>query len=244
MATLPINQKATAITAKTGSQCTADIGGVVTTIEVARDLSISAGDGLLVARAGNTWYAISRTGTAAPSVPDTPPPPPPKPRPDTTTGKLIVSPIETRSRQGSKWRTDNDNVYQGAYGGNGNHIGCAFYGTKPRSLAGATVTGVYTRIRRLDSGGTNSAQDTTLRLVAERFRPSGAPTMGSVADGPNLRRGETRNGIQLPNSWGQAMVDATAGGIAVYDASGSPYLILAGRGAWSAAWTLTIYWQR
>ncbi len=241
---LPGALKALATSAKTGSTCTAEIGGQAVTIEVARDLSVSSGDGLLVVRSGDTWYALARTGTAAPSVPDTPPPPPPPSKPVVTTGKLIVSPVETRSRQGSRWRTDTDDVYQGQYSGNGNHVGCAFFGSKPRSLAGATVTSVYTRIRRLDKGGTNAAQTTTLRLVAERFRPSGAPTLGSVQDGPNLRRGETRNGIQLPTSWGQAMVDGTAGGIAVYESDGSPYLILAGRSAWSAAWTLTLYWRR
>ncbi len=241
---LPGALKATASSAKTGSTCTADIGGQAVTIEVARDLSVSSGDGLLVIRSGDTWYAFARTGTAAPAVPDTPPPPPPPSKPTVVTGKLIVTPYETRSRQGSRWRTDTDDVYQGQYGGNGNHIGCVFYGSKLRSLAGATVTSAYTRIRRLDKGGTNAAQDTTLRLVAERFRPSGAPTLGSTADGPNLRRGETQNGVQITTAWVQAMVDGTAGGLAVYESDGSPYVILAGRGAWSAAWTLTVYWRR
>jgi hypothetical protein len=241
---VPGTLKAIATSGKTGSTCSADIGGQTVTIEVARDLSVASGDGLLVVRSGDTWYAIGRTSTAAPAVPDTPPPPPPPSKPVVVTGKLIVSPVETRSRQGSRWRTDTDDVYQGQYGGNGNHIGCVFYGTKPRTLAGATVTSAYVRIRRLDKGGTNAAQDTTLRLVAERFRPSGAPTLGSVADGPNLRRGETQNGVQITTAWVQAMVDGTAGGLAVYEADGSPYVILAGRGAWSAAWTMTIYWRR
>ncbi len=226
---VPGTLKALATSAKTGSTCTAEIGGEAVTIEVARDLSVNSGDGLLVTRSGDTWYAFGRTGTAAPSVPDTPPPPPPKPKPVVATGKLIVSPYATRSRQGSRWRTDTDDVYQGQYGGNGNHVGCVFYGSKPRSLAGATVTSAFVRIRRLDKGGTNAAQDTTLRLVAERFRPSGAPTLGSSADGPNLRRGETRDGVQITTSWVQAMVDGTAGGLAVYEADGSPYVILAGR---------------
>lgn len=242
---LPLTLKALAITSKTGSTCTAEIGGVITTIEVARDLSVSAGDGLLVCRSGSTWYAIARTGTAAPAPPvyDDAPTPPPTPKPATSSGKLVIPAIETRSRQGSKWRTDNDDVYQGEYGGNGNHIGCAFYGTKPRSLAGATCTRATVRIRRPDRGGTNAAQDTTLRLVAERFRPSGAPTMGSVTDGPNLRRGESTT-FELPASWGQEMINLGAGGLAVYEADGSPYVILAGRSSWSAAWTLTLEWSR
>lgn len=240
---LPLTLKATASTAKTGSTCTAEIGGIDTTVQVARDLSVSAGDGLLVARSGSQWYAIARTSTAAPAAPDTPAPPPPRPKPEVVTGTLVCSPVETRSRQGSKWRTDNDNVYQGAYGGNGVHMGCAFYGTKPRSLAGATCTKATVRIYRLDSGGVNAAQDMTLRLVAERFRPSGAPTLGSVIDGPNLRRGQ-KTTFTLPNSWGQAMIDLTAGGVALYESDGSPYLITAGRSAWGPAWTLTLSWRR
>lgn len=241
---LPNALKATATTSKTGSTCTAEIGGVDTTIQVARDLSVSSGDGLLVVRSGDQWYAVARTGTAAPTPPDTPTAPPPPPKPAVVTGKLIVAPVETRSRQGSRWRTDNDDVYQGEYGGNGNHIGCVFYGRAPSSLAGATVTSALFRMRRLDAGGVNAAQDTTLRLVAERFRPSGAPTLGSTADGPNLKRGETRNGITFPTAWAQAMVDGTAGGVALYESDGSPYLIMAGRSSWSPAFTLTIYWRR
>lgn len=240
---LPETLKATASTAKVGSTCTAEIGGILTDVQVARDLSVSAGDGLLVVRSGSQWFAIARTGTAAPTPPDTPTPPPPPPKPSVVTGTLVCSPVETRSRQGSKWRTDNDNVYQGEYGGNGVHIGCAFYGTKPRSLAGATCTKATVRIRRLDSGGTNAAQSLTLRLVAERFRPSGAPTLGSVTDGPNLRRGQTTT-FTLPTSWGQEMIDLGAGGLALYESDGKPYLITAGRNAYSAAWTLTISWRR
>lgn len=240
---IPSTLKATAITSKAGSTCTADIGGVTTTVEVARDLSVTAGDGLLVIRAGIQWYAIARVGTAAPAAPDTPvtPPPPPK---QLQVGSLVISPVETRSRQGSKWRTDTDDVYQGQYGGNGNHTGCAFYGSKPRSLAGATVTGAYIKVRRPDRGGTNAAQNTTLRLVTERTRPSGAPTLTSSTSGPSLRRGQTVNAFAIPNAWAQAIVDGTSGGLALFDSSGSPYVIMAGRGSWGPAWTLVISWKR
>lgn len=235
--------RAIAVTAKTGSTCVAEIAGVETTIEVARDLTVVAGDALLVIRSGSTWYAIARTGTAAPAAPETTRPPVPPTRPPQT-GRLVISPVETRSRQGSRWRTDTDDVYQGEYGSNGNHVGVAFYGKKPRTLAGATITGAALKIRRLDKGGTNAAQDTTLRLVAESTRPSGAVTLGSSADGPNLRRGQTDEYVPIPTSFGQALVDGTAGGIAVYEADGSPYVILAGRGSWGPAFTLTLAWRR
>lgn len=240
---LPESLKAIAVTAKTGSTCVADIGGVETTIEVARDLTVVAGDALLVLRSGSTWYAICRTGIAAPVAPDIPRPAPPPPRPPQT-GRLVVTPVETRSRQGSRWRSDTDDVYQGEYGGNGNHVGCAFYGTKARSLAGATVTSVRLQVRRLDKGGSNSAQPTTLRLIDQSKRPSGAPTLGAAIAGPSLRRGSTTTAFALPNSWGQALVDGTSGGIAVYEADGSPYVILAGRGSWGPAFTMSISWRR
>ncbi len=240
---LPSTLRAIAVTAKTGSTCIADIGGQETVIEVARDLSVTAGDALLVTRAGDVWYAVARTNLAAPAAPSVPtekPPPPKAPQ----TGSLVISPVETRSRQGSRWRSDNDNVYQGEYGSNGNHVGCVFYGGKPRTIAGATVGGAFLKIRRLDSGGVNASQATTLRLVAESKRPSGAPTLGSAINGPALRRGQTNTYYGIPASWGQALVDGSAGGIALYESDGSPYVIYAGRGAWGPAWTLTLNWKR
>lgn len=240
---LPTTLRAIAETSKSGSSCTADIGGVVTTIEVARDLSVTAGDGLLVTRAGNTWYAFARTGTAAPPPVEFKPPPPPPPKPPQS-GRLIVPAIETRSYRDGKWRTDTDNVYQGEYGGNGNHQGCAFYGSALKSLAGATVTKATIRVNRPDSGGTNAAQPTTLWLVTQSKRPAGAPSRTSSTAGPSLRRGQLNRAFAIPNSWAQSMVAGTAGGLCVYESDGSPYVILSGRGDMSSAWTLTVYWER
>lgn len=238
---LPGVQKAIAVTAKSGSTCSADIGGETVTIDVARDLTVAAGDALLVVRAGAAWFAIARYATAAPGAVTTPS----APRPVAPqTGRMVITPVETRSRQGSRWRSDNDDVYQGSYGSSSNHVGCAFYGRKAATVAGATCTGAAIKVRRLDKGGSNAAQDTTLRLVTERFRPSGAPTLTSTADGPNLRRGQTDTYVEIPTSWGQEMLDGTSGGIALYEADGSPYVIYAGRGSWSAAFTLTISWAR
>jgi hypothetical protein len=188
---------------------------------------------------------LQRYYTAAPVVPDSEPgsTPPPNPKPSVVTGTLVVPPVETRSRQGSRWRTDNDDVYQGEYSSNGNHIGCAFFGSKPRSLDGATVTSATIKVRRPNKGGAAASQGTTLRLVTERTRPSGAPTLGSSTSGPSLRWGETET-FTIPDSWAQAMVDGTAGGLAIYEADGSPYVILSGRGAWASAFTMTIKYSR
>ncbi|RKN38446.1 hypothetical protein [Micromonospora endolithica] len=234
---------ATATTAKSGSTVTATVNGIVTTIEVARDLPVASGDVLLVERVGAQWYAYARVYAAAPAALDPVVEPPPPPKPAVTTGTLVVSPVETRSyRPTYGWRDDNTDVYQGEYGGWGNHTGAAFYGTKPRSLAGATVTRATIRVKRLTAGA-YAAQSTTLRLVTQATRPGGAPTLTSSTSGPSLAVGGSTT-FTVPASWAQAMVDGTAGGLAVYDSDGSPYVRFAGRGSWSPAFTLTITWQR
>lgn len=238
---LPGVVKALAVTSKSSGTCTAEIAGQQVTVDVARDLTVNAGDAILVARSGNQWYAIQRYAAAAPASVVTEQPPPPV---AAQTGRMVITPIETRSRQGSKWRTDTDDVYQGQYTASGNHVGCAFYGRKAATISGATCTGAAIKVRRLDKGGSNAAQSTTLRLVTERFRPSGAPTLTSSTDGPRLRRGQTDTYVEIPTSWGQAFLDGTSGGLALYESDGSPYVIYAGRGSWSPAFTLTIAWRR
>jgi hypothetical protein len=54
----------------------------------------------------------------------------------------------------------------------------------------------------------------------------------------------TTTAFVIPNSWAQAVVDGTPGGLSVNVNSDSPYIHFAGRGSWSAAWTLTISWRR
>ncbi|MER5703472.1 hypothetical protein ABT023_16225 [Micromonospora sp. NPDC002296] len=238
---------ATALTAKSGTTCTADVNGITTTVQVARDLAVAAGDVILVTRVGAQWFATARAFAAAPPPPavgdENQAPPPPKPL--VTTGSLVVPPVETRSWRPiySGWRTDNDDVYQGEYGGQGNHTGAVFYGTKPRSLAGATVTSARIRVQRL-SGGTYAAQSTTMRLMTQSKRPGGVPTLTSSTAGPSLAVGSSTTGFTIPDSWAQAMVDGDAGGLAFHTAGGSPYVRFAGRGSWSAAFTLTINWRR
>jgi hypothetical protein len=48
----------------------------------------------------------------------------------------------------------------------------------------------------------------------------------------------------VPTAWAQSMVDGTAGGLAIYEADGSPYVILDGRGRYGSAFALTINWRR
>lgn len=231
------------VTVTGSATITADVNGTPTVVNKLRDATVAVGDVVVVQKIGAQWFALGRVFAAATTIPgDNGPAPDPKP--PTTSGSLVVSPVETRSyRPNWGWRTDNADVYQGEYGGNGNHTGCAFYGTKPRSLAGATVTSAKIRVKRV-SGGAYAAQSTTMRLLTNATKPSGAPTLqASTTAGPSLAvGGETT--FTIPASWAQAMVDGTAGGLAFFDADGSPYVRFAGRGSWSPAFTLTINYTR
>lgn len=240
--TLGVVQIGVAQGAKASGLLSVRIGGVIATVLAARDVTYAAGDRVALVRAADQWIAVCRLDTAAvtESADNAAPPPP---NPSTVTGVRTFVPVETRSRQGGRWRFDNADVYQGQYGGTGNHIGAAFYGQGPRALAGATVTSASISVRRRNGGGLTAAQATTLRLVTEQTRPAGAPTLTSSTAGPSLRWGQTAE-FAVPTSWVQAMVDGTAGGLALYDASGTPYVIMDGRGAWSPAFSLKIYWSR
>lgn len=167
-----------------------------------------------------------------------------------TTGTLTCPPVATATFRDGKWRTDigstnSADTYQGRYSGSGfgRMTGCAFYGSKPRTIVGATVTKAVIRDRRL-SGGDFAKRTATLRLVSQSTRPSGAPTLNESTNGPSLAVNTTNNAFAIPNAWAQAMVDGTRGGLAIHVNSDSPYIRFAGRGSWSAAWTLTISWRR
>lgn len=233
---------ATATAAKSGSTVTAIVNGITVTMQAARDLTVAAGDVLLVAKFGSQWTAVQRLFTAAPIDPGNPDAP--NPKPPTTSGVTPFAPVETRSYRNSSWRTDNDYVYQGQYGGQGNHTGCAFYGNGPRSLAGATVTSARIAVHRRNSGGITAPQATTMRLVTQATRPGGAPTLGASTAGPTLGWGGTNTGFAIPASWAQSMVDGTAGGLGFFVSGGSPYVIFSGRSDYGPAFTLSIAWTR
>lgn len=232
---------ATATTAKTGSTVTATINGIDTLVQVARDVPVAAGDVLGVVKVRAQWFAMGRFYAAAPAPADVQAPPPPKPL--VVTGKLVVAPVYTGSYRDGKWRTDTSDVVQGSYGGSGNSTGSAFYGSKPGSLAGATVTDCWITVRR-GTGGAYSAQQSTLRLTTQSTKPGGAPTLTSTNAGPTIPTNTTLSRFDIPTSWGQAIVDGTAGGISVYDSSANPYVRFAGRSDYSSSFALTLQWRR
>lgn len=231
---------ATATAAKSGSTVTALVNGAVTTVSVARDLSVASGDVIVVTKVGAQWFALGRGYAAAPTSPINQPGP--AAQPTGVTGSLVVTPVETRSYRNGAWRTDNTTVYQGSYGGAGNHTGAVFYGSAPRSLVGATVLSASVQVRR-ESGGAFAAGGSTMRLMTDSTRPAGVVTLTSTTAGPSLAVGRSTV-FTIPTAWAQSMVDGTAGGLAFFTASASPYVQFAGLGDWGPAFSLTITWQR
>lgn len=231
-----------ALGAKTGDTISVWINGATVTVRCARDIIPAQNDVLLINRAGMWWTAVARLGTAA-VPPSTTNGTAPDPKPATTSGTATFGPVETRSYRTLGWRFDTDDIYQGQYGGNGNHTGCAFYGSGPRSLAGATVTNAAIQVRRHNGGGITAAQPTTLWLVTQATRPAGAPTLGASTPGPSLAWGAS-TWFAVPVAWAQAIVNGTAGGLAIFTGSGSPYVILDGRGSYGPSFTMTINWSR
>jgi hypothetical protein len=244
-----------------GDAVLADVSGIRITARVAAGLTVALGNKLLISRVGSVYY-VHAVVPGAPAVDPTPPaqdddviPPdtgdiPPDPKPTVTTGTLVCSPITTSTWRDGKWRTDigsstNADTFQGRYFGSssGRNSGFAFYGSKPHSISGATVTRATLKLRRL-SAGDFAARTPTLRLVTQSTRPGGFPTLNETASGPALAVNASTSSFAIPNSWAQAMVDGSRGGLAISVSSDNPYIRLAGKASWSAAWTLTISWRR
>jgi hypothetical protein len=251
--------RGTALTAPSGGACLVAVYGITVTARTATSVTVAAGNIVLLARLGSTYYVISvipaapTVTPAAPAPADSAPPStgdtPPAPKPVTTTGTLTCVPVSTACYRDGSWRSDGDPVnsfdlYQGRYGGSsyGRNTGCAFYGGKPHTLSGATCTKATVKIKRL-SAGDFAARSATLRLVSQTTRPGGAPTLNETTTGPSLKIGDSTT-FTLPTSWGQALIDGSRGGVAIAVSSDDPYIHLAGRGSWSAAMTLTLSWRR
>ena len=246
-------------TAVSGNACLVKVGGIQVTARVATTLTIAAGNILLMSRLGSTYYVIAVVPAAPSSTPATPAAPDstqpdtgdtaPTPKPTVTTGTLTCVPVSTACYRDGSWRSDGDPVnsfdlYQGRYSGSsyGRNTGCAFLGSKPHTLSGATCTKATVKIKRL-SAGDFSARSATLRLISQTTRPGGAPTLNESTSGPSLGIGDSTT-FTLPTSWGQALIDGTRGGIGISVSSDDPYIHLAGRGSWSAAFTVALSWRR
>ena len=231
----------TATTVKSSGVATFTINGADVAVQVARDLTIGVGDVCLIQRFGAQWFAVQRFYTAAPAAVDNAGVP--APLPPLVSGTLLCTPATTGSYRSAGWRADTDDIVQGQTGGSGVNTGCAFYGTTPASVTGATVISAQVLIRRPERGGVPAGLPLTLWLVTETSQPAGAPTLTLSTAGPTLAWGE-QTYWPVPTSWAQAMVDGTAGGLAVYEADGDPYVLLSGRSDFLPAFALSIDWSR
>jgi hypothetical protein len=219
---------------------TVKFDGNDTTCLALRDITTAAGDIVIGLRLPGQIIIIGRLFASAPSAPDEGSVIPPI-EGYSRTGTTVFQPVETRSYRSSGWRSDTDDLLQSDWGGD-DYIGAAFYAGAMRSLAGATVTRVTIKLKRV-SGGSSGDRAPIFRQVTESTKPSGAPTLtGSTQTGPSLGENETDT-FTLPDSWGQALVDGTIGGLGIKD-TGGVHVRLAGRSRWSPSMTLSIEWER
>lgn len=235
---------AVATTIKSSGVISIRIGSKIVPAQCPQDLSVAVHDPVIVGKVGSQYYVIQRYYTAVgniePSEVDEPPS-----SPCVIDGKTTFRPRSTGSYRAGRWRTDTDDIYQGEHGSQGNQTGCAFYGTQiAAALGGATVLSATLKAKRLSTGGSHKALPTTLVHVGQNTKPSGAPTIGGSYTGPNLTVDTTRTTIVVDTTLAQALVDGTYGGLGIHDASGSPYVRLSGLTHYSAAFALTISWQR
>jgi hypothetical protein len=246
-----------ALSASSGGACLAQVAGQPITVRTVVGVAVATGNVLIINRRGSSYFVVGVV-QAAPAIPATldplatPPPsdPSPPPKPTITTGTLTCTPVSTSTYRDGSWRSDIGSVnsadtFQGRYAGSsfGQNSGYAFYGSKPHTINGATCTKITLHARRLSSGSF-SAQAPTLSLVTQTTRPGGAPTLNETTGGPSLAVNATTTSFTLPNSWGQALINGTRGGIGMVSSSDNPYIQWAGRGTWSGAWVLVISWRR
>lgn len=198
-------------------------------------------DLVLVGRSPTSWWVIAKVGTAA-----APPVDPPTIAPPAADyyRSISVAARSTHTYRGG-WRSDTTDLYQGDWTGRGVNTGVAFYGSALVGLkadTSASGTRISVRVKRL-SGGSYSAVTPTLWTVSQRVKPGGAPTRLSSFSGPSLKPGESGS-VALPDARVTELLNGTAGGIACYVATSTPYAQLAGRGAWSPSMSLAVRYTR
>jgi len=216
------------------------------TAEVARDLPVANNDLVIISLIGSKWYVIQRILSSAPGPPNSNSDKFGRsPRYELEKGDDTFNPVDTRTWNGSKWRTDTTDVFQGTYAGAVN-VGCMFFGDQLKSLKGNTITrALLLSIERLPySGGSYAAATSTLWKVTQKKRPSGAPTRTSSTTGPAMAVGAILPSFEIPESWVTDMTNGTVGGLAFYDADGNPDMRFAGMGTYSPALSLYVEWER
>ena len=235
----PRYQRAT-VKAVSGSLLTVLIDGQESTLPALENAGgYTPGSLVVVARDASGSFVLGVIGTTeAPTAPPNPPPVTPPSAPQKRAATLL--PTFTGSWRPGGWRSDSD-VRQGDYG-YGNHVGAAFYG---RQLAGLHANLSETRravlTYRRTTGGVFAPQSPTVWTLSESSRPAGAPTRLASAAGAAVGVYSDRTASwQLPQSMTDALLSGTAGGLGIYVAGGSPYIVLLGRSEFASAFQLSV----
>lgn len=201
-------------------------------------------DLVLVARSPTSWWVVAPVGSVPAPDPDAPPPPPVAPPAPDVYKSVTVAARSTHTYRGG-WRGDTSDLYQGDWTGRGVNTGVAFYGSALAGLKADPAAGgnrITVRMKRLD-GGSYGAVAPTLWTVSQRVKPGGAPTRLSSFSGPSLKPGQSGD-VALPAARVTELLDGSAGGIACYVGSSTPYLQMAGRAAWSPSMSLSVRYRR
>lgn len=226
--------------------------GTTITCRIGRDVTVAAGDIVLVIRQGHELMVVDRFHAAAPTgASDDLNSYPPNPWDSVRSGTSVIHPVKTRTyRDGAGWRTDTDDLFHGKWGSY-NSAGCAFYGDKPKSLQGAEVLSARIKVKR-DAGSDWSphSERITLKRITQTNLTramvkddTGPDFVSGTEDGPRLDPRESQN-FTIPTSWGQSIVDGAAGGLAIHSNTEHPKARLDGRGSWGPSFTLTLTYRR
>lgn len=116
---------------------------------------------------------------------------------------------------------------QGDYG-YGNHRGLMYFDASAiqTELAGKTIKSVRLFMTRDTRGGSSASGALSFHLHNYTSQPAGMPALGtSLGALGSYAWGESK-WITLPNSVGNALRDGTAKGIAIYNSSGNPYMLM------------------
>lgn len=233
------HEDARVVTVPGSGPITVEVSGKDILVTRAKGITCAAGDVVTLLKQRSSWIIIA-VKTAAPAGYITPD------LVDETTlsGTFVVPPVETRSFMQGAWRLDTDDVFSGTYGALGNAVGCAWYGDALEGLSGSQIVSATIRVRRL-AGGSAEAVAPVLRLLGENRRPTGGPgILGDAIQCPPLAPGQAADAITLPSEWVARLVAGTAGGVAAYTPTGTPYARLAGQSAWGQAFVISVKWRR
>lgn len=155
-------------------------------------------------------------------------PPETPPAPDKT---FTFKSTSSKSWRDSGWRSDNTYVYQGEWSGGGNHRGLWFFNSADirSKLAGLTIKRVRISVTRLSKGGSSSAQKPTFWMHSYTSPPTGMPLLAaSFTSATSFAWGDPAKWVTLPNNYGTDLRDNLRQGIALYNSSGSPYMLFSG----------------